>query len=129
MINRLLLYFVLFKELLGSFVEGLRQALDLAEMIDTKMTLLNHCVWNICHLLQQFPLHLEYAIHHKMTVSDITKCILTTSTGDPHVAAVTLETEMPVKFYKLLITYNHVWYITNFLEHDSFEKFNLFPSD
>ena len=98
-------------------------------MEDTTVALLQHCVWNICHLLQQFPHLLDYTIHHKTIITDITLCILAMSTGDPHSAAVSLEANIPVKFSKLPIAYDHICQCVNFLEHDSFEKFNLFPYD
>ena len=119
-------YYCTFKELLGSLVEGVRQALQVADMADRTVALLGHCVWNICHLLQQFPHLLDYAIQHNTVITDTTLCILAVSTGDP---AISLETSIPVKFYKLLITYDHIWQCFNFLEHNSYEKFYLFPYD
>lgn len=102
----------------------MRQALQLADIEDTTVALLKHCVWNICHLLQQCPHLLYYTM-----ITDITLCVLATSTGDPHSSVISLETNIPVKFSKLLIAYYHICQCINFLEHDSFEKFNLFPYD
>ena len=118
-----------FKELLGSFVEGTWQALQLTDTRDTTVALLKHYMWRICHLLQQFPHLLDYAIHDNAILNHITECVLTTSTGDPYTFAVSVETNIPVKFSKLLDAYCHICGCVNFLEHDNFEKFDIFPSD
>ena len=79
-------------------MEGVWQALQLVELPERTVSLLEHCVWNICHLLQQFPHLLDYVMHHMCIITNVTSCILTTSSGDSHTAAITLETKIPVKF-------------------------------
>lgn len=92
-------WFFPFKELLQSFVEGVRQALQLmSDLPKTTVTLLDHCVWSICHQLQQFPDLLDHVIRHMATVTDITLCVFIISGEDAHAVAVALETNIPVKF-------------------------------